>query len=263
MMRIIHTAMLLVLLAALPCRADSPYRLESRREWMLLGSGALLDAAGLILVGAVDPFTVDELSRLDASDINSFDRNGMHPYHDGQVGDALVAATYLLPFTFLANQDMRRDWRTLGVMWVEATMINLGVDGVVKATVKRTRPYAYDANAPLDKRTDASARLSFYSGHTTGAAMNCFFVASVFSEYISSGNARAAIWTGAAVVPAVVGYIRVDSGRHFRTDVITGYAIGATIGYLVPAMHRHASDRLSLEPASVMGNTGLALNLSF
>ncbi|MDH4036256.1 MAG: phosphatase PAP2 family protein [Candidatus Krumholzibacteria bacterium] len=255
--------MLTALLAAAPCHADSPYSLNPKLEWTLLGTGALLDAVSVILVGQVEPFTVDELDRLDVNDINSFDRNGMHPYHDGSVGDVLVATTYLLPLTFLANDDMRRDWRTLGLMWVEANMINLGIDGVVKATVKRPRPYAYDPNAPLDKRTDSSARLSFYSGHTTGAALNCFFAARVFSDYISSKRARIAIWTGAAAIPAVVGYIRVDSGRHFRTDVITGYVVGAAIGYLVPELHRHPSDRLSLEPAAVLGDAGLALNVSF
>jgi len=259
----IPIAMLVALLGTLPCRADSPYRLDSRREWILLGTGAALDVASLIMVSGVDSFTIDELNNLDTSNINSFDRNGMHPYRDSGVGDAVAAATYLLPLTFLANHDMHQDWRTLGVMWVEAVMLDLGVDGVVKAAVQRARPYAYDPNAPLDKRTESSARLSFYSGHTTGAAVNCFFVARVFSDYLSSGRAKAAIWTGAAIVPAVVGYIRVDSGHHFRTDVITGYVVGAAIGYLVPGMHRHVPDRLSLQPASVLGSSGLALGVSF
>jgi hypothetical protein len=28
------------------------------------------------------------------------------------------------------------------------------------------------------------------------------------------------------------------SGHHFRTDVMTGYAIGAAIGYFIPQLHK-------------------------
>ena len=46
------------------------------------------------------------------------------------------------------------------------------------------------------------------------------------------------MWAGAAVYPALVAYLRRDSGHHFRTDVLTGYAIGAAIGYFIPQLHK-------------------------
>jgi membrane-associated phospholipid phosphatase len=217
----------------------------------------------VILIDQVDPLTPDEIARLDVNDINEFDRNGMEPYRDGAAGDITAAATYLLPLALLANDETRRDWQIVGVMWVEATLLNLGVDGVVKPLVRRTRPYAYDPDAPGAKQTERSARLSFYSGHTTGAAMNCFFVARVASDYLDDRRAEAVIWVGAAVIPAVVGALRVDSGHHFRTDAIAGYAAGAAIGWLVPVLHRRPADRVSLLPGAVGGGAGLVATVRF
>jgi membrane-associated phospholipid phosphatase len=254
---------ILALVVVAPCRAQGPYQLQRNREWVWLGTGAALSLGSLALISQVEPFTVSQLNALNVDHINTFDRNGMHPYRAAQNGDILAAATYLFPFTLLLRDDTRSDWRTLAVMWGEATLLDLGIVGVVKSLTDRARPYAYDPNAPLDQKTSVSARLSYYSGHTSGAAVNSFFVARVYSDYLTNRNAKIALWTGAAVIPAVVGYLRVDAGRHFRTDAITGYVVGAAIGYLVPELHRHPSDRVSLHPASVLGDPGVGVSLAF
>jgi len=46
------------------------------------------------------------------------------------------------------------------------------------------------------------------------------------------------VWTAAATIPAITGYLRVRGGRHFPTDVIGGYIVGAAVGCLVPHLHR-------------------------
>lgn len=261
-MRILATAATALLFATTSV-ADAPYRLDARQEWWLLGSGAAVWVAGMALLNGVDPFTSDELAALDVQDINSFDRAGMHPWRDDRAADGLTAASYLIPIALLARDDARGDWRTLAVMWGEATLLNLGVNGVVKGAVERARPYAYDASTPLEERTARSARLSFYSGHTTGAAMNCFFTARVLSQYIDGRTARVLLWTGAAAVPAVVAFARVDSGHHFRSDVMVGYAAGAAIGWLVPELHRQRDGRVSLRATSVLGDPGVGLSVAF
>ena len=42
----------------------------------------------------------------------------------------------------------------------------------------------------------------------------------------------------AAVVPAITAYLRVKGGKHFYTDVITGYLVGAAVGLIVPELHK-------------------------
>lgn len=246
------------------CLAQTPYELESRREWILVGTGAALSLAAVVVVENADPLTIEEINQLDLDDINSFDRSAVEPFRETEAGDALMYGSYLLPLTFLTYPETRHDWKMLGVMWAEVTLINLGLNGVVKGLALRTRPYVYDPNTPLDKKTTVEARLSFYSGHTSSAAANCFFVAKVFNDYLTSTTTRAIIWAGAAVYPALTGYLRRDSGHHFRTDVITGYCVGALVGYAVPWLHRSRDGRqLSLHPATVMGAAGVGLRIEF
>jgi membrane-associated phospholipid phosphatase len=214
------------------------YCLDYTRETFLLGGGAVMGIGGLVLINNVTPLTIAEIEQLDPNDINSFDRHSVGKYRDVRSGDALLYGSFLLPFTFLASERTRQDWKRLGVIGIEVLLIQAGLNAIIKAGIMRTRPYAYDPNTPIEKKTNKDARLSFYSGHTSTSAAISFYVAKVFSDYLSDMTIKTFIWSGAALYPALVGYLRQDSGHHFRTDVITGYAIGAMIGYLIPELHK-------------------------
>ena len=259
----VATVALTIVAVAHTSVAQSPFRLEKPREVILLGTGAALGVASLLLIGNVDPLSVDEINALNPDDVNSFDRNAINPYESSQSGDVLAGISFLLPLTVFVRDDTKQDWQTIGVMWAEAALLNAGINGVVKSTVQRTRPYAYDADTPLDQKTTESARLSFYSAHTSSTACNCFFMARVFSAYVESPKAKIAMWAGAATLPAVTGILRVDSGHHFPTDVIVGYVVGAGIGYFMPQLHRIADDRVSLHPVSVGGDAGVGMQIAF
>lgn len=69
-------------------------------------------------------------------------------------------------------------------------------------------------------------------------AASTFFMAKVYSDYFPDSKYKPVVWTLAATIPAVTGYLRVRGGRHYPTDVLAGYALGATIGILVPHWHR-------------------------
>ena len=244
--------------------AEAPFALEPKREWILLGTGAALGVTSLAMLSQVDPLTLDEIAALDINDVNSFDRGAVEPYRETAAGDGLLYASYLLPLTFLTYKDTREDWQTLGVMWIQTMILQASINGIVKAAVLRTRPYVYDPDTPLDRKTSDSARLSFYSGHTSTTAANSFFVARVFHEYLTCRRAKVLVWTGAALYPALTGFLRRDSGHHWRTDVMTGYVVGGLIGYLVPQLHLTDRGReVSLQPVSSFGGAGLAIQVTF
>lgn len=243
-------------------RAESPYELKNSQEWLWFGSGLSLCVGGWLGTQNVEALTPAQIQALDKNDINAFDRNTMSSFRDDHAGDTLAITSFFLPLAFLTRDDMRDDAGTLATMWVEAAAWTGGLTLMTKTFAQRTRPYVYDPNTPDDLKTAADARLSFYSGHATNAAMNCFFMAKVFSDYSSNRKAEIAMWSGAVIYPALTGFLRVDSGHHFTTDAITGVLVGAAVGYLVPALH-HRNDGVSLEPKSGGGGMGFTATFSF
>ncbi len=242
----------------------SPYTLETTRETILLGSGAAMGITGLIMMNSITPLTPEEIAHLDPNDINAFDRHDIGTYRESMAGDLLLYATFLLPLNFLANENTKRDWKMLSVIGVEVLLIQAGLNAIVKSVSLRTRPYVYDPDTPMDIKTSRAARVSFYSGHTSTAAALSFYVTKVFSDYLDNSTTKTLIWVGAALYPAVVGYLRRDSGHHFRTDVMTGYAIGALIGYFIPELHKVGNgNHLSAGYNFSNGFTGISLNYHF
>ncbi len=227
----------------------SPYTLDLTRELLIFGTAAATWATGAIVVNGLEPLSDEEIYALDPEDVNKFDRGAIGVRRETQAGDTLVSASIFLPLTFLAGGAVRRDIGMLGVMTVEILMLNQGLNWMAKGLSRRTRPFVYEPESPYEDKTKTNARLSFFSGHTSTAASMTFFTAKVFSDYLSNKTAKALIWTAAAIYPALMGYLRRDSANHFRTDVITGYLVGALIGYGVPMLHKSRSNSLSLSPA--------------
>ncbi len=54
----------------------------------------------------------------------------------------------------------------------------------------------------------------------------------------SLGNKKFWLYGAALIPPVTVGYLRIKAMRHFPTDVITGLAVGAAVGILVPHLHK-------------------------
>jgi membrane-associated phospholipid phosphatase len=241
-------------------QAEPPYRLDPTGDWLLVGSGCALTVGGLIAYNNVEPLTLDEIASLDRADINRFDRGAVRPFRGGLAGDIATGLSVVLPFALLGDEQVRREWKTLGLLWGETLLLESGVNAVIKSATHRVRPYVYDPDTPLDRKTDAEARVSFYSGHTGTAAAMSFLAARMYDDYFPRSRYRTLVWTTAAVYPALIGIHRIRSGQHFASDVIAGYVTGAAIGYFIPALHKsRVTARVSVEPTEIAGSSGLRL----
>jgi membrane-associated phospholipid phosphatase len=161
-----------------------------------------------------------------------------------------------------AHKPERDGFWTIAMMGAEAAMFSYGVVGITKASVLRPRPFLYQGSAaPLEEQLKPDARFSFFSGHTAFPATALFFGASVFSGYHPDSKLKPLVWTLAAVGPMMTGFLRIKAGKHFPTDVATGYVLGAGIGLLVPWLHR-SKDRPRSWNLAPTGN-GITFNLSF
>jgi hypothetical protein len=197
-------------------------------------------------------------------DVPAFDRGTITTKKAMTAGDLLLFGSIFFPFTFLSHEDTKRDIKTLALMTGEVFVFQMGLNFMVKILTQRIRPYCYDENTLLNEKTTVSSKLSFYSGHVSTVASMSFFVAKVFSDYLTDAETKFLIWTSAAIYPAFMGLLRLKSGSHFRTDVIVGYITGALIGYLIPVLHNSKlKDHLTIHSAFSDKYVALGVKCSF
>ena len=239
-----------------------PYSLNLAKELAIYSTGAAMFGMSLILRSNIDPLTEEEVAALDPMDVPAFDRGTITSKKAVTGGDLMLFGSMFFPFTFFSHKETKRDISTLAVMTGEVFLVQVGLNFLVKSLTQRVRPYCYDDKTPLSDKTTVSAKLSFYSGHTSTAAAMSFFVAKVFSDYLSNPNTKFMIWTSAAIYPVLTGFLRLDSGSHFRTDIIVGYITGALIGFLIPVLHKSKlKDHLAIQP--VFSSNRVALGVSY
>ena len=155
-----------------------------------------------------------------------------------KASDIILYSSQIIPgILTLADKSMRKDFLKIGTLYSEVFLVNLGMTALVKNTVRRARPFVYDPNTQLEEQMTKSARTSFYSGHTSETAAMCFLTASLYADYHPESKWKPVVWTAAAVLPAAAGILRMRAGKHFPSDVITGYVTGAAVGYFLPKIH--------------------------
>ena len=234
---------------------------EQTYDWTLKDNGLEL---GLIAFGwgaslsfkeRADKIVLEDLDMLIREDVWAFDRGaiGQSSSTAPELSDFSLYTGIALPFLGLADKNMRSEALQVVGMALEAYMITDGVTNFIKATAKRFRPYTYDQTLPLEDRLTSTARQSFSSGHTSGAAVGSFLFAQVFSDLNPDSKLKPYVWAVAATVPALTGYWRYKAGRHFPSDIIVGYGIGAAAGILVPKWHKRKNGDIGVNVFPISG----------
>lgn len=250
--------------------AKDPYGISLKNDWPHLVAGSALAVTGFLTFtnDHITPYTPAELAQLDRNDVNWFDRGATYNKSNSarQASDIiLVSSLIVMPQLFLSQNHTRKDLGSLMIMSYEVLSINYGLTNIVKSAVNRTRPYAYNPDYTYEERTDKESRFSFYSGHTSTTAAISFLWAKVMTDYhpdMSKGY-KIGIWSFAALLPATTGYLRMKAGKHYPTDVITGYALGALTGWLIPQLHKNKNQKLSVYPTRVQNANGIGLRMTF
>lgn len=219
---------------------ESPYNFNWKRELIYSSGAGLVLVGGLVAHFQARPFTAAQVNSLDPFNNPGLDRNALGKWNPNAaiVSDVFLYASLSLPAFMMIHPEARRDFLAVGFIYVETAMLTVGVTELAKNLVLRPRPYVYDSSLPMHIRTDTGARKSFFSRHASLTTALCFTTAKIFSDYSDNTAHKAMVWTAAVILPAVTGYLRYEAGKHFPSDIIAGYAVGATIGYLVPWLHR-------------------------
>lgn len=217
------------------------FALDGLKDGPIFGSGVLLSGGDLLLDNVLEfnRQKYDPSKVYDKDDVNALDRIFMNSYSKklDRAGDISLVAAMAAPAVLLATE--KEEWLTVGVMYAETLLIANGIKELTKLCVTRARPYMYydPSTYPEDDLEDGDFANSFPSGHSTMAFAGATFASYTFSKYFPDSPYRYAVTGGSYALALATAALRIKSGNHFMTDVLTGAVLGTAVGFLVPWMH--------------------------
>lgn len=223
-----------------PTAFASPYQVSWQVDVPMGGVAIGMGVAYLALSRKVQPLTQAQIQALDRNNVSLFDRDAT--YHWSKpikvTSDILLYSSMAMPSVLFLDKDIRKDYLQVSTIWAQTFALTAAATSLTKVLVKRPRPYLYNPNVPFSYKQKGDSQYSFFSGHTSVTAAMSFMTAKIYHDYHPNSKAVPWIWVGAATLPAITGILRNQTGKHFWTDIITGYIIGAAIGILVPELHK-------------------------
>ncbi|RIJ36709.1 phosphatase PAP2 family protein [Pontibacter oryzae] len=245
---------------------DSPYKTSFKVDAPIIAAGMGLSAYGLSLMQDKSGLTEEQISALDKNDVNGFDRfsAGYDSESAKKISDFPFYGSFAMPVVMLLNKNVGSKAGQVAVLYVETMAVTGALFTMTNGNVERTRPLVYSDDVDISDKNTANARNSFYAGHTAATASATFFAAKIFHDFNPDSGARPYVWAAAAAIPATVGYLRLKAGKHFLSDNLLGYGLGAAAGILVPQLHKKTNTRnISLIPVSSRQYNGALLTYTF
>jgi membrane-associated phospholipid phosphatase len=246
-----------------PSESGSPYKTSWKKDGLAIAGGIGLSALGLSMIKNKPDLTEAEVNALSKEDVFFLDRFSAGDYNSKADKDSYIpfyGSFAAVPVIMLLNKNERNHSGQVLALFVETMSVTGALFSITAGNVQRSRPYVYNTHRPMSHRMDSDSQRSFFAGHTAATATASFFAAKVFSDFNPNSKARPYVWAAAALVPASVGYLRLKAGRHFLSDNILGYGIGAGVGILVPHLHKKSNTSgLSVTPYGGNGVQGASL----
>jgi hypothetical protein len=208
---------------------------------------------------------------LDKYDVNSFDRRVLFQDPEyrqtaNDISDIGRNITFFAPVLLLSDKKIRKHWLDIGLLYFETQAISSLIytwSPLGPQFIDRYRPETYYDEISLKNRQSGQNRNSFFSGHTIVTSTASFFMAKVICDFHPElGGKKWMVYGAALIPPAFIGYFRMRALRHFPTDTIAAIAIGATMGFLIPHLHKKKKDSGVSIDTNIEGN-GIALKYRF
>lgn len=239
-----------------------------------------LPAAAAFLIGSSFAFkALDGVSSFKAADVINLDRNSVN-WFDRPIIDMdpskfaeshkrsnnFLNISVLSPIILALDKNIRHDWLDLISLYLVTHAVDNTVYFAAAFPIRRARPLTYNQDIPVSERIGRAKSNSFFSGHVSFSTTATFFAVKVYTDYHHiKGLKRILLYGAASVPPVMVGYYRMKAGRHFKTDVMLGYLVGASSGILVPEMHRNKGKQkdkpMSLSPFYNPEYSGVTLKI--
>jgi membrane-associated phospholipid phosphatase len=242
------------------------YQVSKKTDLPILLTGTATGIYSFFKSSAVEKPTTEQLVARTRNDVPSFDRSATYNWNEQAAdwSDITQVVSLALPVLLFTSDKIRNEKSSVVLMYVETFLVNQGLVSAIKSTVLRKRPYVYNEDVDFEIKYRKPVFYSFVSGHCAASAAMSFFTAKVYADFYPDSPYKKYVWIGASILPAVTGFLRYESGRHFPTDVIAGYGLGVLSGYLIPALHKKThGEHMSLTLIGIQEGIGCQMTVQF
>ena len=204
---------------------------------------------------------------LSPKDVGWFDRSATRQDPDfadeAQVlSDIGLSAFPFMPILLLLDRPIRNEWKEFILLYLETHSIGADAYLFVSLPIRRKRPYVFNPDETSSRKEGGKSTDSFFSGHVSVVAVSTFSMAKIYTDYHNiRGMKRVLIFTAASLPPVYTGIFRYKAGKHYLSDLLVGFAVGASIGILNPQLHKSKNTQLSLRP--IIDPQGLSASFKF
>jgi len=229
-----------VLCTTTKAQYTSPYKLSLAKDITIPTISIGMIGTAFLLERKRPALSINTINSLNRNDISIFDRNATYNWDPtaAKWSDGIMYSSMALPLFFLIDKRTRQDYDKVAMVYGEIFLVNTAITFLTKELVQRKRPYIYNPNAPLSKKMEKDATHSFFSGHVSTVSSMSFGFAQIYSDYYPNSPAKPGIWFAAATLPLFTAILRNKAGKHYWSDVIIGYIVGATVGIVIPRLHK-------------------------
>ena len=175
--------------------------------------------------------------------VNPLDAKFARPYNEtlDTIGDVFVMFTGLIValsiFTFfITSKDKLKGFKLafvdcffFGISWLYGN----GLYRLLKTIAGRIRPYMYFINPSQKGIEEGDFFLSWPSGHSANVFIFFGFLLIWFAVRYAGSKLKKPVLVFTFAVCLVTMILRMLSGNHFLTDVLSGASIGLVSGYFI------------------------------
>lgn len=175
--------------------------------------------------------------------------------------DWIMYVSNVLPAVLAFDKKIMKEKYRVLLLYLETHAVMGNLYFLTMSLGRRKRPYVFNPDESMIRRTYKGATNSFYAGHPAQTAAGTFFMAKAINDFHPEWKNKGLFFAAAALPPLAVGYYRYKAGQHFPTDILVGVGVGAAVGILVPEIHKKIEDipLLSLSPYFYDGAKGLTV----
>jgi len=137
---------------------------------------------------------------------------------------------YWAPFFLLIFYLLQKKlgWKKFGYYILFTAVLILVCDqtaNLFKNGFERLRPCNVEELKNIIRIVKSSSSFSFFSGHATNSMGTTVFAFLIFKKYYKYSFLL-------FIFPLIFAYSRIYLGLHFPLDILTGYAFGASFGFI-------------------------------